>query len=108
MKRSLPPLARRVLLAASAGAALLALRPAQSDVNALPSGNAESQLGEARNFDRRIEYNRGFRAPAASRAVPVALAAVPDLDLSRDDAFGTTRSVSSLTTYLTAARPGED
>ena len=31
-----------------------------------------------------------------------------DLDLSRDDAFGTTRSVSSLTTYLTPARRGGD
>ena len=107
MNRSLPPFARRILLAATAGAALLALRPAQTDVNALPSGNAES-LGEARNFDRRIEFNVGFRAPDASRTVPAALAAVPDLDLSRDDAFGTTRSLSSLTTYLTAARPGVD
>src|SRR5687767_7755484 len=107
MNRFLPPLARRVLLAMSAGALLLALRPAQGDVNALPSGNAES-LGEARNFDRRIEHNRGFSAPARAAIVPPALAAVPDLDLSRDDAFGTTRSVSSLTTYLTAARPGED
>jgi extracellular elastinolytic metalloproteinase len=108
MNRSLPPFARRVLLAVSAGALLLALRPAQSDVNALPSGSAESVLGEARNFDRRIDHNRGFRAPEAPRAVPAALAAVPDLDLSRDDTFGTTRSVSSLTTYLTEARPGVD
>jgi extracellular elastinolytic metalloproteinase len=107
MNRFLPPLARRVLLAMSAGALLLALRPAQGDVNALPSGNAES-LGEARNFDRRIEHNLGFKAPARAAIVPAALAAVPDLDLSRDEAFGTTRSVSSLTTYLTAARPGED
>ena len=68
MNRSLSPLARRILLAASAGGALLAMRPAQTDVNALPSGNADSQLGEARNFDRRIEHNRGFRAPDATRA----------------------------------------
>jgi extracellular elastinolytic metalloproteinase len=106
MNRSLSPLARRLLLAASAGAALLAMRPAHHGVNALPSGNAES-LGEARNYDRRIEYNRGFRAPARTAGVPAALAAVPDLHLSRDDAFGTTRSVSSLTTYLTDARPGD-
>ena len=58
MNRSLPPLARRILLATAAGAALLAMRPAQTDVYALPPGNAESVLGEARNFDRRIEYNR--------------------------------------------------
>ena len=106
MNRSLSPLARRVLLAASAGVALLAMRPAQNDVNALPSGNAES-LGEARHYDRRIEYNRGFRAPERAAIVPAALAGVPDLDVSRDEAFGTTRSVSSLTTYLTAARSGD-
>jgi extracellular elastinolytic metalloproteinase len=97
-----------VLLAALAGVALLAMRPTPTDVNALPSGNAETLLGEGRNFDRRIEFNRGFRAPDTLLPFPGALAAVPDLDLSRDDAFGTTRSVSSLTTYLTAARPGED
>src|SRR5688572_15714745 len=106
MNRSLSPLTRRVLLAMSAGALLLAMRPAHNDVNALPSGS--DLLGEARNFDRRIEHNRGFRAPDSALAVPSALAAVPDLDLSRDGALGTTRSVSSLTTYLTAARPGED
>ncbi|MET0553481.1 MAG: M36 family metallopeptidase [Vicinamibacteria bacterium] len=107
MNRSLSPAARRVLLAVSAGAALLAMRPGQTDVNALPSGNAES-LGEARNYDRRIELNRGFRAPARATAVLATLAGVRDLDVSRDDAFGTARSVSSLTTYLTDARPGED
>jgi extracellular elastinolytic metalloproteinase len=108
MNRSLPRLARRVLVTALAGSALLALRPTHTDVNALPAGNAETLLDEARNFDRRIEYNRGYRAPDRALAVPSALAGVPDLDLSRDDAFGTTRSVSSLTTYLTSQRPGED
>jgi extracellular elastinolytic metalloproteinase len=108
MNRSLPPIARRVLLTALCGGALLALRPANTDVNALPAGNAEAALDEARNYDRRIEYNRGYRAPEAPLRVPDALAAVPDLDLSRDDAFGTTRSVLSLTTYLTGPRRGED
>ena len=108
MNRSLPRLARRVLVTALAGGALLALRPTHTDVNALPAGNAETLLDEARNFDRRIEYNRGYRAPDRAVAVPSELAGVPDLDLSRDDAFGTTRSLSSLTTYLTGARPGDD
>ena len=63
MNRSLPRLARRVLVTALAGSALLALRPTHTDVNALPAGNAETLLDEARNFDRRIEYNSGYRAP---------------------------------------------
>ena len=108
MNRPLPRLARRVLVTALAAGALLALRPTHTDVNALPAGNAETLLDEARNFDRRIEYNRGYRAPDRAVSVPSALAGVPDLDLSRDDAFGTTRTLSSLTTYLTGARPGDD
>src|SRR4029450_1394468 len=54
------------------------------------------------------DYTPGSRAPAAARSVPAALAAVPDLDLSSDDTFGTTRSVSSLTTYLTSASKRAD
>lgn len=108
MNRSLPRLARRVAVTALAGGALLALRPTHIDVNALPAGNADALPSEGRNFDRRIEYNRGYRAPDRSFAVPGALAGVPDLDASRDDAFGTTRSLSSFTTYLTGTRPGDD
>jgi extracellular elastinolytic metalloproteinase len=107
MTRSLPPIVRRCALASAVGLALLATMPTPTDVNALPGGS-DAVTSESRNYDRRIEYNRGFRAPDAGLRVPEALAAVPDLDLSRDEAFATTRSVSSLTTYLTAARPGDD
>jgi extracellular elastinolytic metalloproteinase len=108
MTRSLPPIVKRCAFAA-AGVALLATPPAHTTVSALQAGNADQLAGESRNYDRRIEYNRGYRAPAALRQVPAALAAVRDLDLSTDEDLGTVRSVSSLTTYLTAAgRKGDE
>src|SRR5687768_8674078 len=110
MTRSLPrarALARKCGRAALVAGALLALLLTQPVINALSPGNAV--LDEARNYDRRIAHNRDFKAP--DRPLSVAgtpLAAVRELSLTRDDEFGTVRTVSSAITYLTGARPGED
>ena len=59
--RRIGALARPWGRTALAGAALLALTFTQPVANAIQSGNADAVLGEARNYDRRIEHNRGFR-----------------------------------------------
>ena len=95
---------------ALAGGALLALGLTQPGVNAIQPGDAESILSEPRNYDRRLSLARTRRnvaAPlAASAAAP--LAGIAELRLTRDDDFGTVRSVSSGLSYLTEARSGED
>ena len=120
MTQSLPrigALARTWGRLALAAGALLALTLTQPAAVAIQPGNVDTVLNEARNYDRRLELNAGLQAglkAAAPAEAPVALAAASplaaarDLTLTRDDDFGTVRTVTSPLAYLTAARKGDD
>jgi len=101
-----------------AAGALLALTLTQPAAVAIQPGNVDSVLNEGRNYDRRLDLDAGLKAaavaapaaidaPGALASVP-ALAAARDLTLTRDDDFGTVRTLTSPLAYLTAARKGED
>ena len=120
MTQSLPrigALARTWGRLALAAGALLALTLTQPAAVAIQPGNVDTVLNEARNYDRRLELNAGLQAglkAAAPAEAPLALAAASplaaarDLTLTRDDDFGTVRTVTSPLAYLTAARKGDD
>lgn len=78
----------------------------------LPTGIAsaaepEASLDENRHFDARMAFNEGFRrAPVAAqkRAVSQLAEEVSDLAMTYDNTTGVVRSLSSHTTYLSAAK----
>ena len=107
--RRIGALARTWGRLALAAGALLALTLTQPAAVAIQPGNVDAVLNEARNYDRRLDLDAGLKAaavaaidaPGALASVP-ALAAARDLTLTRDDDFGTVRTLTS------PARPQEE
>ena len=65
---------------------------------------------EDRNFDERVDYNRGFEAepgPSQLQALESFSARVSDLAATFDGATGATRTLSNRTGYLTGPQAGD-
>jgi extracellular elastinolytic metalloproteinase len=68
---------------------------------------ATVQIDEHRQFDARVDFNKGFRLRPRSanlQAVTTLTRKVPNLVVTYDDATGAVRSLSNHTGYLTTAR----
>jgi hypothetical protein len=87
------------------GIALAVASPASARLD------SKKPADEARHYDARIEFNKGFvaeRSLPAARAVQGMAREVPELAVSYDEATGAVRSLSNNVGYLTEARPGQD
>ena len=95
--------AKRTVCGVAAGAALLVAGTAWA---AAPTTTA---LSDGQTFDNRVEYNSSFviaQPSAQAAALQAVQSQVPDLAYTYDDRFGTTRTLSSNTTYLTSPSKG--
>jgi extracellular elastinolytic metalloproteinase len=95
--------AKRTACGVAAGAVLLV---AGTVLAAAPTTTA---LSDGQTFDNRIEHNESFVIAQPSAQIAALKAVqnqVPDLSFTYDDRFGTTRTLSSNTTYLTAPSKG--
>src|SRR6185503_21108735 len=94
----------KLFLVSLCGVGLATVSPASARLDS-------KKPAEARHYDARIEFNKGF---SARRSLPMLQAAqtlarnVPDLAVSYEETTGAVRSLARNVGYLSEARPGND
>jgi extracellular elastinolytic metalloproteinase len=104
----------RLLLLPLCGAGLLTGNLTREALRSAGAANAAVKApangDEMRNYDARIEFNKGFKASRASRLLAAEALAqkTPELSLTFDETTGAVASLSNHVGYLSAAKSRED